>query len=108
MEREMADEVENVLDEVVRPWLARHSGDIWVEDMDTDGRLKVRLSGPCAGCPAADLEVTTFVTDELRARLPEISEVVLLSGVSDDLMSQARALLALRVVGARRALPVAV
>lgn len=37
MEREMADEVENVLDEVVRPWLARHSGDIWVEDMDTDG-----------------------------------------------------------------------
>jgi len=108
MKRATADEVENVLDEVVRPWLARHSGDIQVEDLGADGQLKVRLSGGCAGCPAADLEVTTFVADELRARVPEISDVVLISGVSDDLMAQARNLLALRVVGARKALPLPV
>jgi len=108
MDRALADKVEGVLDEVVRPWLARHAGDIQVDGMGAGGVLRVRLSGRCSGCPTADLEVTTFVADELRARLPEISEVELISGVSDDLMAQARRLLALRVVGAHRALPVAV
>lgn len=100
MKRATAIKVESVLDEVVRPWLAQHAGDIQVEDLDAGGRLHVRLSGGCAGCPAADQEVTTFVADELRARLPEISEVVLISGVSEDLMSQARNLLAQRLVSA--------
>lgn len=100
MKRATAIRVESVLDEVVRPWLAQHSGDIQVEDLDAGGRLQVRLSGRCAGCPAADQEVTTFVADELRARLPEISDVVLISGVSEGLMSQARNLLAQRLVSA--------
>ncbi|MBC7551818.1 MAG: NifU family protein, partial [Cellulomonas sp.] len=43
----------------------------------------------------------TFVADELRARVPEISDVVLISGVSESLMDQARALLALHVGGVR-------
>jgi Fe-S cluster biogenesis protein NfuA len=100
MKRELADQVERVLDEVVRPWLAQHAGDIQVDDMDEDGVLQVRLSGRCSGCPTADLEVTTFVADELRARLPQIRDVVLISGVSDELMAQARNLLALHVVSA--------
>lgn len=108
MERQLAEQVEQVLDEVVRPVLAQHAGDIQVEDLAQDGVLHVRLSGRCSGCPTADLEVTTFVADELRARLPEISDVVLISGVSDALMAQARSLLALSVVGRRTAQPVAV
>ena len=101
MQQVMADKIELVLDEVVRPWLARHAGNIQVDDLDADGVLTVRLSGRCSGCPTADLEVTTFVADELRARLPEISDVVLISGVSEALMDQARALLTLRVGGVR-------
>ncbi|MGV8972836.1 MAG: NifU family protein [Rhodoglobus sp.] len=100
MSSTLADRVENVLDEAVRPWLAQHAGNIRVDDLADDGVLQVRLSGRCSGCPTADLEVTTFVTDELRARLPEISDVVLVSGVSDELMTQARSLLALRTVRA--------
>ena len=101
MQQVMADKIELVLDEVVRPWLARHAGNIQVDDLDADGVLTVRLSGRCSGCPTADLEVTTFVADELRARLPEISDVVLISGVSESLMAQARTLLTLRVGGVR-------
>lgn len=101
MRRELADQVERVLDEVVRPWLAQHAGNIQVDDIDDDGVLQVRLSGRCSGCPTADLEVTTFVADELRARLPQVKDVVLISGVSDALMAQARNLLGLRAVGAR-------
>lgn len=103
MKPELADKVERVLDDVVRPSLAQHSGDIQVDDMDADGVLRVRLSGRCSGCPTADLEVTTFVADELRARLPEVSDVVLISGVSNALMAQARNLLGLQVVGGRTA-----
>lgn len=103
MKRELADKIERVLDDVVRPWLAQHSGDIQVDDMDEDGVLQVRLSGRCSGCPTADLEVTTFVAAELRARLPEISDVVLISGVSDALMAQARNLLGLHVAVGRTA-----
>ena len=105
MKQELAVQVECVLDEVVRPWLAQHAGNIRVEDIDENGVLQVRLSGRCSGCPTADLEVTTFVADELRARLPQIRDVVLISGVSDALMAQARNLLALHAVGARAAQP---
>ena len=101
MQQSTADKIELVLDEVVRPWLARHAGNAQVDDLDADGVLTVRLSGRCSGCPTADLEVTTFVADELRARVPEISDVVLISGVSESLMDQARTLLALHVGGVR-------
>lgn len=101
MQQSTADKIELVLDEVVRPWLARHAGNVQVDDLDADGVLTVRLSGRCSGCPTADLEVTTFVADELRARVPEISDVVLISGVSESLMDQARTLLALHVGGVR-------
>lgn len=101
MKTRLADKIEHVLDEVVRPWLAEHSGDIQVDEMGADGVLHVRLSGRCAGCPTADLEVTTFVAEQLRARLPEIKDVALISGVSDELMVQARNLLATHAVGVR-------
>jgi hypothetical protein len=39
----------------------------------------------------------------LRARLPQIKDVALISGVSDALMAQARNLLALHAVGAHTA-----
>jgi len=103
MNGELTDQVERVLGEVVRPWLAQHAGGIQVDHIGEDGVLQVRLSGRCSGCPTADLEVTMFVADELRARLPQIKDVVLISGVSDALMAQARNLLALHVVGARTA-----
>lgn len=105
MDRQLADRVEDVLDGVVRPWLAQHAGDIRVDGMDDDGVLRVRLSGRCAGCPTANLEVTGFVADELRARLPEVRDVVAVSGVSDALLAQARTLLALHATGIHAARP---
>lgn len=93
MEQEVAGRLERVLDEAVRPWLTRHAGDIDAVDL-RDGVLRVRLLGPCAGCPTADLEVSEFISEAICARVPEVRAVALVSGVSDALLAQGRALLA--------------
>ena len=58
--------VEKLLEEQVRPSLALHSGDIQVVEL-TDGILKVRLLG--------------------------LKKAVLVTGVSDELIAQARELM---------------
>ncbi len=72
--------VEKVLDEQVRPSLAGHGGDIQVMEL-RDGILKVRLLGQCSGCPSASLT------------MEELKQTVLVTGVSDDLIAQARELM---------------
>ena len=102
MERELADRVEAVLDAEVRPYLASHGGDITVADLSADGVLRVRLAGQCSGCPAAQLEGGTFVADLVRDRLPQITRVTAICGVSDELLSEARRLLAVHEATAER------
>jgi Fe-S cluster biogenesis protein NfuA len=54
------------------------------------------MTGSCSGCPTADLTVESFVEEEIKEALPEIEKVVLIDGVSDDLLAEARKLMALR------------
>lgn len=88
---DMAD-IERVLDERVRPALAVHRGDIRVESFE-DGLLRVRLLGQCSNCPSAMSTTEELVAVELQAALPQIKQVVLVTGVSDELLEQARAFL---------------
>ena len=74
--------IEKVLDERVRPNLAQHGGDIEIEKLE-DGVLHVRMHGQCSGCPSAELTLENLVNTELK-------DVVLVTGVSDDLIAQAR------------------
>ena len=55
----MYEELEKTLDTYVRPLLRTHGGDMQVVDF-TDGVVKFKLQGHCAGCPAAD-----FTTENL-------------------------------------------
>lgn len=95
MQREPMDTIEQVLDEKVRPMLALHDGDLSITGFE-DGVLRVRLTGGCGGCPSADLVTEPLIEQEIRAAVPEVKEVILVNGVSDDLLGQARALMGLR------------
>lgn len=55
-----------------------------------DGVLHVRMHGQCSGCPSAELTLENLVNTELKEAFPELKDVVLVTGVSDDLIAQAR------------------
>lgn len=85
-------EIEKVLDEKVRPDLSLHGGNIKVEKLEEDV-LHVRMLGHCSGCPSAELTMENLVESELKEAFPQLKQVVLVSGVSDSLIGQARELL---------------
>lgn len=78
--------IEKVLDERVRPSLAQHGGDIQIEKLE-DNMLHVRMHGQCSGCPSAELTLEELVSTELKEAFPELKKVVLVTGVSDDLIA---------------------
>lgn len=84
--------IEKVLDEKVRPDLALHGGDISVTQLK-DGVLSVRLLGQCSNCPSAMYTMESMVKEELMEAFPGLSSVELVTGVSDDLIAQARKIL---------------
>lgn len=86
------EEIEQVLDEKVRPDLSLHGGDIRIEKLE-EGVLHVRMLGHCSGCPSAELTMENLVNTELKEAFPELKQVVLVTGVSDDLISAAKEIL---------------
>lgn len=89
---ELRQEVERILEEKVRPMLRGHGGAVRLLDC-VDGVVSVELLGACAGCPSADLSTREFIENTLRAVLPEVERVELVSAVSPELMEMARAIL---------------
>lgn len=86
------EEIENILDERVRPQLALHGGDLSVVSYE-DNVLTVRLLGQCCHCPSASVTVSEFVEEEIKAAMPQVSRVVLDSSVSEELVMFAKKLL---------------
>ena len=84
--------IEEELNTCVRPTLGRHGGDVQVLSFK-DGLLKLRMLGPCANCPSAVYENEQLFETELKRRIPQIEHVMLATGVSDELIAAARALM---------------
>ncbi len=95
MQGDLVDRIERLLDAEVRPFLESHDGGVRVVGLE-DGTLRIKLTGACAGCPAAELATGSFIEEQLRAAFPELGEVVLTSGVSESLLEQARKIMAAR------------
>ncbi len=91
----MYDKIEAVLDERVRPLLRNHGGNLQVLEVQ-DGVVRFQFLGCCAGCPAADLTNEALVQAELIGRVPGITSVVMVNGVSDDFLAEARRLMRVR------------
>ncbi|MDY7030609.1 MAG: NifU family protein [Thermodesulfobacteriota bacterium] len=70
----MKEKVEEVLQEI-RPSLQADGGDVELVDV-TDGVVKVRLTGACGSCPMSQMTLKMGVEETLKAKLPEIKEVI--------------------------------
>lgn len=88
----MLEQIETVLDNYVRPSLASHQGDVVIVDYTNDV-LRVRLTGKCSGCPSAQLTTEELISATVKEHIPQVNDVILVSGVSDELIAQAKALL---------------
>ena len=88
----MMKEIEKVIEEKVLPYLQNHGGGVELLGLE-DGVLKVRLLGQCSGCPSATITTDQIIQEEVCAAVPQVKQVVLVQGVSDDLIAQARAMM---------------
>ena len=91
-ERNIASEVEEVLDKYVRSALAAHGGDLKVAGVE-GGVVFCTLMGRCAGCAAADQTSEELINREVVERVPGIKKAVLVNGISPELLEQTLALL---------------
>lgn len=87
------EDVEAVLEREVRPQLRTHGGNIELMEVTEDGVVRFRLTGACAGCPAADITNDELVQAMLKEHVPGVRDAVLVQSVSEDLLVQARTLL---------------
>lgn len=91
-DRDIISEVEAVLDEFVRPYLATHGGDLKVVGVE-GGVVFFHLMGRCVGCAAADQTSEELINRQLVERVPGIKKAVLANGISPELLEQTLALL---------------
>lgn len=69
----MKEQVEKALKDI-RPSLQADGGDVELVDV-SDGVVKVRLTGACAGCPMSQMTLKQGIERYIKKVLPEISSV---------------------------------
>lgn len=89
---EQIEQVEQVLNEKIRPQLALHGGNIESLGCE-DGIYRFRLLGQCSNCPSAYLTTESLIEEELLQAVPGLKQVVLVQQVSDELLAQALSIL---------------
>ena len=89
----LTEQIVKVLKEKVQPALAEHFGGAQVTEVTGEGVVYVKMTGACGSCPAAEEELSGFIKELLTAECPEITDVRLDRGVSEDVMDFARGLL---------------
>lgn len=86
-------EINRIIEEKIRPVLNAHNGDLELLEVTADGYVKVRLTGACAACPGAQQTLSEVVEARLKEACPDIQGVIPVYQVSDNLISQALAIL---------------
>jgi len=70
----MREKVEAALAKI-RPQLMADGGDVELVDV-TNGKVKVKLTGACHGCPMAAMTLKKGVERVIKESVPEVVEVV--------------------------------
>ncbi|MGE5254578.1 MAG: NifU family protein [Planctomycetaceae bacterium] len=71
----MKEEVQKIIDEI-RPALQADGGNIELIEVGEDGVVKVKLTGACGSCPMSQLTLKRGVEARLKAKVPQVKEVV--------------------------------
>ena len=73
--QEIKKKIVKILDEKVRPAVAKDGGDIKFKEFK-NGVVKVQLQGSCSGCPSSTMTLKQGVQNLLCHYIPEIKEVI--------------------------------
>lgn len=73
---DVMEQIEQVLDQRIRPELSAHGGSIESVGYE-NGIYRYRLLGQCCGCPSASLHTELLLKRELQAVLPDLTAVEL-------------------------------
>ncbi len=71
---EIEQKIEKILDEKIRPAVAKDGGDIKFKEFK-DGIVRVQLQGSCSGCPSSTMTLKQGVQNLLCHYLPEVKKV---------------------------------
>lgn len=88
----MKEAINKVIEEEIRPYLAKHYGDVQYENFQ-DGVLSVKLLGQCKGCPSAKITLEEVIEANLKEHFPQIDRVELSDDITEDMYNIARRLL---------------
>jgi Fe-S cluster biogenesis protein NfuA len=89
----MLEKVKKIISNKIRPSIKEHGGDIEVVSVQ-DGILKIKLLGNCIGCYHSSSTTSDLVKKIILLEDIGIKDVVLETGVSEDLIEMAKKLLA--------------
>jgi Fe-S cluster biogenesis protein NfuA len=70
----MNEKIKAALDQI-RPSLQADGGDVELVDFK-DGKVSVKLTGACGGCPMATMTLKKGIERILKEKVPEVKEVV--------------------------------
>jgi len=73
-ESDIVAEIKTILEEKVRPAVARDGGDITFEKFE-NGVVYLHLKGACSGCPSSIMTLKQGIENLLKYYLPEVTEV---------------------------------
>jgi len=93
----MLQKIEKIIADKIRPSINEHGGDIKVVSIQ-DGILKIKLLGSCIGCSQANSTTSEFVKKIIFSEDIGVKDVVLETGVSEDLIEMAKKLLAKKIM----------
>ena len=71
----LRERVDEALKEV-RPMLEADGGGVDLLDVTEEGKVTLRLTGACGGCPMSQMTLKMGIERVLRKKVPEIKEVV--------------------------------
>lgn len=79
-------EVLEVLETDIGPYIRNHGGDVRLVEADNDGNVIVALTGACAGCPSADLGTKAMIEEILSKKVSGVRSVELERSASPEMM----------------------
>jgi len=59
----------------IRPALQADGGDVELVDITSEGVVKVKLVGACAGCPMSTMTLAIGIERTLKREIPEVKRV---------------------------------
>lgn len=72
---EIAQRIQRVLDEEIRPYVAQDGGDVLFAGY-RNGVVELYMQGSCSGCPSSTATLKMGIEARLREAVPEVQEVV--------------------------------